>query len=534
MSDLHYFNPAWIQKTDENIKTDVCIYGATSAGVSAAIQAKKLGKSVALLNPGKFTGGLTTGGLGETDYGRKHVIGGFSRQFYQLVGKEYGKEEEYKFEPHVATKVYDDQLKAHGIAVRQAQFLDTVEKTGTTITAITFLGGLRVEASIFLDCTYEGDLFAKAGISHFVGREDNSVYDETLSGIQVLGKHQFSHPVDPYVKEGDPTSGLLPGIGKEDLSTQIGKGDKRVQAYCFRMCMTNDPTLRIPWEKPQKYDPMQYVLAGRWFSGEKDHYNDQISHQYPQHAIKKFDIFPNKTPGGFNKTDTNNHGPVSSDFIGANWEWASGCYERREELFQAHVTYQKGYYWYMANSPQVPERYRVKYAEYGLPKDEFQQTANWPHALYVREARRMIGQYVITEHDCRGTRKPHDTIGMGSYGMDSHNCSRFVKIENGKARVMNDGDVQIGGFPPYGIPYRSITPKPAECTNLLVPVCLSSSHIAYGSARMEPVFMVLGQSAATAACMAIDAKSSVQDVPYAKLREKLLADGQVLEAAVEA
>lgn len=530
MSDLHYFKPEWIQKSDERLKVDVCIYGATSAGVSAGVTASRLGKSVVILNPAKAVGGLTTGGLGETDYGRKHVIGGFSGEFYKAVGKHYGKPDEFKFEPHVAQAVYDAALKDHQIDVRAAQYLEKVEKDGTRIVAVQMLGGLRVEALIFLDATYEGDLFAKAGASYFVGREDNSVYNETLSGVQVLPYHQFSHPVDPYVKPGDPKSGLLPNILPEDQTPLIGKGDKRVQAYCFRMCMTNDPALRIPWEKPTQYDERQYVLAARWFQGEKDYHNDLIDSKRPQYNPRKFDRFPNKTKGGFYKTDTNNHGPISSDFIGANWEWPDACYERREELFQAHVNYQKGYYWYMANSPEIPQRYRDIYNEWGLPNDEFLSTGHWPHALYVREARRLIGSYVITEHDCRAVRVPTDAIGMGSYGMDSHNCSRFVKIENGRARVMNDGDVQVHGFPPYGIPYRSITPKGEECTNLLVPVCLSSSHIAYGSARMEPVFMVLGQSAATAACMAIDAKSSVQDVPYPKLREKLLAANQVLEA----
>ncbi|HEV7298678.1 MAG TPA: FAD-dependent oxidoreductase [Tepidisphaeraceae bacterium] len=530
MSDLHYFKSEWVQKSDERLTVDVCIYGGTSAGVSAAVTVARAGKSVVILNPAKAVGGLTTGGLGETDFGRKHVIGGFSREFYRAAGKHYGLEEEFKFEPHVASAVFEAMLKEHQIDVRPCQFIDRAETQGGRIIAVTMLGGLRVEASVFIDATYEGDLLAKAGVSYFVGREDNSVYGETLSGVQVTKTHQFSHPVDPYVKPGDSASGLLPYIVNEDLNKSIGKGDKRVQAYCFRMCMTNDPSLRIAWEKPEGYDPAQYVLAARWFAGEKDDYNDLLSSTRPEWNPRKFDKFPNKTPGGFRKTDTNNHGPISSDFIGANHEWPDGSYERREEIFQAHVTYQKGYYWFMANSPEIPERYRAVYNEWGLPNDEFDDTNHWPHALYVREARRMVGDYVITEHDCRGVRVPTDVIGMGSYGMDSHNCSRFVTIgDDGKARVLNDGDVQVHGFPPYGVPYRCITPKRTECTNLLVPTCVSSSHIAYGSARMEPVFMVLGQSAATAACMAIDAKSSVQDVPYGKLRERLLAAGQVLE-----
>jgi hypothetical protein len=531
MTDLHYFRPDWIQKTDQRLKVDLCIYGGTSAGVAAGIAASRLGKTAVVLNPAKAVGGLTTGGLGETDYGRKHVIGGIAREFYRGVGTHYGIEEEFKFEPHVAQAVFDQMLKDARVDIRPCQYLEKVEKVGEKIVAVVMLGGLRVEASVFLDCTYEGDLLAKAGVSYFVGREDNSVYGETLSGVQVMQTHQFSNRVDPFVREGDETSGLLPWIGADDLTTQVGTGDKRVQAYCFRMCMTDDPALRIAWEKPDGYDERQYILAGRWFRSEKDKYNDLINHDHPEWGPRKFDKFPHKTAGGFYKTDTNNHGPVSSDFIGANHEWPDACYETREKIFQAHVTYQKGYYWYMANSPDVPSVYRGVYNVWGLPKDEFASTGNWPHALYVREARRMIGAHVITENDVRGKVNIGQSIAMGSYGMDSHNCSRFVQIIDDKPWVVNDGDVQVHGFPPYAIPYPAITPKAEQCTNLLVPVCLGSSHIAYGSARMEPVFMALGQSAATAASMAIDNGSTVQDVPYEPLRKKLLDDQQVLEVA---
>ena len=530
MTGPSYFRPEWIKPTTEHVKTDVCVYGANSAGVAAAVELVRLGKSVVVLQPGKFVGGLTTGGLGETDYGRKHVIGGISREFYVGCGKHYGKDEEFKFEPHVASAVYEQMLRAHGVVVRLCQYVDKVEKSAGRIVAITLLGGLRVEAKVFIDASYEGDLMARAGVAYHVGREDNSTYDETLNGIQVKLTHQFSHPVDPFVKSGDESSGLLPGIVNEDLGKKQGQGDARVQAYCFRMCMTDDPALRVAWEKPEGFDASHHELAARWFAGEKDVYNDQISEN---HAIvpRKFDVFPNLTPGGFHKTDTNNHGPVSSDFIGMNHEWPEASYEARETIFQAHVTYQKGYYWFIANDERIPSRYREAYRTWGLPSDEFTETGHWPHQLYVREARRMIGEYVITEHDCRGTRKTDDSIGMGSYGMDSHNCSRFVTtdVTTGRPRVMNDGDVQVHGFAPYAIPYRSIVPKRSECLNLLVPVCLSSSHIAYGSARMEPVFMVLGQSAAGAASMMIESNCASQDIDIQKLREQLINEGQVLE-----
>lgn len=526
MSDLHYFKAEWIQRSDERLAVDVCIYGGTSAGVIAAVEAVRQGKSTVILHPGKFIGGLTTGGLGWTDYGRKNVIGGLSREFYRRVGKHYGKEEEFQFEPKVASAVYDELIREHNVPIRLCQYLDQVEMDGRRIRAITLLGGLRVEARIFMDATYEGDLLAKAGVSYTVGRESNDTYGETLNGIQVLPKHQFSHPVDPYVKEGDPSSGLLPWIENVDQTQRIGQGDKRVQAYCFRMCMTDDPALKIDWEKPDGFDPLQYELLRRWLHSEKDEYNEQVDNRNPD-TPRKFDVLPNRTPGGYRKTDTNNHGAVSSDFIGASWGWAEGSYEEREKIFQAHVTYQKGLYWYIANG-DVPDKYRKAYSTWGLPKDEFTQTGHWPHALYIREARRMVADYVITEHDCRGTRKAEDSVAMGSYGMDSHNCTRFVKIENGRARVLNEGDVQEHGFPAYPISYRCIVPKRGECENLLVPTCLSSSHIAYGSARMEPVFMALGQSAAMAASLAINDGIAVQDVKYDKLQKLMLDAGQVL------
>jgi len=309
-----------------------------------------------------------------------------------------------------------------------------------------------------------------------------------------------------------------------------GQGDRRVQAYNFRVCMTDDPALKMDWSLPERFEPQNYVLATRWFQGEKDDYNEQLSPAArPDAELRKFDILPNLTAGGFHKTDTNNHGPVSSDYIGANYAWPEGDYETRERIFQKHVAYQMGFYWHMANSPDVPERYRQAYQQWGLPRDEFVDTGHWPHQLYVREARRMVSDYVVTEADCRGVRRLDDSIGMASYTMDAHNSARFVKIENGRARVLNEGDVQVPPTDPYPVSYRAVIPRRGECENLLVPVCLSASHIAYGSARMEPVFMLLGESAAQAAALALKQGCPVQSVAYAPLREALLAAEQILE-----
>jgi hypothetical protein len=526
-TDLHYFRPDWVQKSDQTLTADLIVYGGTSAGVIAAVEAARRNLSVVILHPGKFLGGLTSGGLGWTDFGKQHVIGGLAREFYRRVGQHYGKAEEWYFEPKVASAVYAALVKEHNIPVHFCQYLDQVQKTGTQVVEITMLGGLKAKGKVFVDATYEGDLMAKAGVSYHVGREANEVYGETLNGIQVRGHHQFvPATVSPYVKENDPSSGLLPYIVNEDLTKKQGQGDKRVQAYNFRVCMTDDPALKIEWPKPDDFDPALYVLATRWFNGEKDDYNEQIpGFKKTPDLPRKFDAFPNRTPGGFLKTDTNNHGPVSSDFIGANHEWPDGCYETREKLFQAHVSYQQGLYWHLANSPEIPDRYRKAYGRWGLSKDEFTTCGGWSCQLYVREARRMVADYLVTEHDCTHARKCEDPVAMGSYNLDSHNCCRFV---NADGKVLNDGDVQVPPAGPYGISYRAVIPKAQEATNLFVPVCCATSHIAYGSVRMEPVFMALGQSCAVAAALAIKTGSSVQQVKYAELEKQLLELKQVL------
>jgi hypothetical protein len=520
MSNLHYFLPSWIEPTDQTLDADLCVYGGTASGVIAAVTAAKEGKSVLLLHPGHTLGGMTTGGLGWTDYGKKDVIGGLARQFYRDLGRHYGREEEWHFEPHAAQKIIDGYIKSAGIPVKFRQFLDSVEMgPDGRIQSIRLLGGLRVTARMFIDATYEGDLLAKAGVTFSVGREPNSRYGETINGVQVRHQHQFSHPIDPYVEAGNPRSGTLPYVHIQD-TPPTGSGDGKVQAYNFRVCMCDDPSNRVQWQRPENFDPRLYILATRWYNSPKDDYNEHLV-KAGEFAgqIRKFDRLCVSS-----KTDTNNHGAISSDFIGANYGWPEGDYAQRERIFQAHVAYQQGYYWFMANDPSIPSRYRDLYASWGLARDEYPETGHWPHQLYVREARRMISDYVLSEADTQHRRRAEDPVGMGSYVMDSHNCQRFVR----DGRVLNEGDVQLSPAGPYRVSYRSIIPRRSEAANLLVPVCLSASHIAYGSVRMEPVFMALGQSAALAASLAIDGGSSVQEVPYAKLRKELDQAQQVL------
>jgi hypothetical protein len=515
----HYFRPNWIEPTDRILETDVCIYGGTAAGIIAAMAVIRRGKRAVIVHPGEHLGGMTTGGLGETDYGKKDVIGGMARQFYRDLGKYYGRDEEWKFEPHAASAVIEGYVRDHDIPVHRRQFLASTQMDRERIVSIRMLGGLTARARVFIDATYEGDLMAQAGVGYTIGREANSVFGETINGVQIRDTHQFSSPVDPYIRQGDPSSGTLPFVNERNVAP-AGSGDGRVQAYNFRVCMTDDPALKIDWAKPESFDPLQYELARRWFNSPKDEYNELLGFQ-PPHLMRKFDVLTQRTASGHLKTDTNNHGAVSSDFIGANYGWPEGSYAERERIFQAHVDYQMGLYWFLANDPAVPARYREAFGRWGLAGDEFTQTAHWPHQLYIREARRMRAEYVLNEHDTQHRRTPEDPIGMGSYNMDSHNCQRFVSHDGGVAHVMNEGDVQLPPRGPYAISYRSIVPHRGECENLLVPVCLSASHIAYGSVRMEPVFMVLGESAAIAACMAIDSACDVQCVDTMRLGAEL-------------
>jgi hypothetical protein len=514
---------------------DVVVYGGTSAAVTAAVQAKRMGRSVILVSPDKHLGGLSSGGLGWTDTGRKEVIGGLAREFYHRVWRHYQKDDAWRwqrreeygnrgqgtaaidgdkrtmwiFEPHVAEAVFDDLVREHGVPVVRDEWLDRgrgVEKRGTRIVAITTLSGKTFRGRAFIDATYEGDLMAAAGVSYHVGRESTEVYGEKFAGVQKDVRHHghhFTEPVSPYVVPDDPTSGLLPRVSAEPPG-ENGQGDHRVQAYCFRMCLTKVPENRVPFEKPEGYDPGQYELLARVYAtgwGE---------------TFRKFDPIPNA------KTDTNNHGPLSTDNIGMNYDYPEASYARRREIVAEHERYQKGLMYYIANDPKVPGEVRREMSAWGLAKDEFRDNGHWPHQIYVREARRMQGGYVMTEHDCLGRKETPEPVGMGSYSMDSHNVQRYVTPGG---HVQNEGDVGVGTRP-YRVAYGSLVPKRDECTNLLVPVCVSSSHIAFGSIRMEPVFMILGQSAAAAADLAIETGVAVQAVDDERLRERLRRDGQ--------
>ena len=513
------------------LKVDVCVYGGTAGGVIAAVSVVKQGKSVVLIEPSKHLGGMTSGGLGWTDFGNKGAIGGLSREFYQKLGKIYGKPEAWTFEPHAAEKVLNDYVAENKIKVLFAHRLGKVVKDGARIQRIvldqadpdptgapaakaTKPDAAVVEAAMFIDATYEGDLMAGAKVGYMVGREANSKFNETLNGVRAkTPHHQFIVKTDPFKKAGDPASGLLPLIQPGDGGTP-GDGDRCVQAYNFRLCLTKNAENKLPIRAPVAYDPQRYEILAR--------YLEALVADGKKPTLKMLLKIDMVTPA---KTDINNQGAVSTDFIGENYEYPDGDWVTRNRIWNAHEHYIRGLLYFLATSSRVPEDVRADMQSWGLCKDEFQDTQGWPHQLYVREARRMIGRYVVTQNDCEHKTKIEDSVGMGAYNMDSHNCQRLVKA----GAAINEGDVQVGPKGPYGVPYRSITPKTAECENLLVPVALSATHIAYGSIRMEPVFMVLGQSAATAACQAIAEKKPVQDIDFARLQKSLLEAGQVLE-----
>lgn len=539
-------------------KYDIVIYGGTSAGIAAAIQSSRMGKSVVLIEPTNRLGGLTTGGLGQTDIGNKQAIGGISREFYANIKKYYDDSNNWKwekrseyidggqtrteigeptmwtFEPSAALSVYNDMLKKEKVKIIYNERLNRVsgvDKVNGKILSITMESGKKFIGKVFLDATYEGDLMATAGVSYAVGRESNEEYGETLNGVQpnnynisltkLISKnahnHNFIPGVDPYIVKGNPNSGLLPNINKKPGLE--GEGDDKVQAYCFRMCLTDHPENRIPFVKPDNYNEINYELLFRNYEARKGLVVDMYNYGGSLLPLINSSM-PNR------KTDSNNKYGFSTDYIGKNYNYPEASYDERKQIIEDHRDYQMGLMWTLANHPRIPSEVRDEASKWGTAKDEFEREDGWQQQLYIREARRMVSDYVMTQHNCEGLVVAEDVIGLAAYTMDSHNIQRYV---DANGYVQNEGNVEAHGFDPYPISYKSLVPKKEECENLIVPVCVSSTHIAFGSIRMEPVFMVLGESAATAASLAIDTGKPVQDISYESLKSTLLKNGQHLE-----
>ena len=523
------------------LRADIVVFGEAAVAVAAAVQGARMGKSVILISPHGHLGGMTSSGLGFTDIGNPKILGGISREFYHRAYLHYQNDAAWThqvranfstegqgtpafdhtaelasvFEPGIAERILDELVAEHDITVVKGQLNRGagVEMDEKRIRRIELEDGRRIEGAMFVDASYEGDLIELAGVTFTVGRESNAQYGESGNGITgALDKNQLPDGIDPYVVPGDAASGLLPGVNAT-MGGDVGDGDRRLQSYCYRMVLTDAPSNRVAIQRPADYNESEYEILFRAIeAGQKDLYF-------------KTSAIPNR------KTDSNNTGGISTDYIGmiygADWDWTMLSNSERERVAARHRDWQLGLVWTLQNHPRVPAEIRERYSVWGLPADEFPDNGNWPYAIYVREGRRLVSDFVMTEQHCRRAEPIEDSIGLGAYTLDSHNAQRFVC----DGMVKNEGDIQrsLGGNP-YQISYRAIVPRAGECENLLVPWCLSATHIAFGSIRMEPVGMILGQSAATVAALAIDQGVAVQEVAYEDLSRRLMADGQILAA----
>ncbi|MBE7544474.1 MAG: FAD-dependent oxidoreductase [Bryobacteraceae bacterium] len=498
---------------------DLVVYGGTAAGVMTAVSAARQGLKVALLEPGVHVGGMVSGGLSATDVGRREVIGGLALEFYFRAARHYSLnrhhlELAWRPEPKVAEAVFREMIAEARVTLLQRQRLR--EKNGVVIengriSEIITEPGWRFRARIFADASYEGDLMTQAKVSYTFGREGVAQYGESLAGVRaVTPSHQF--PVN--IPARDEQGRLLPEISPEPRG-EPGSADKRIQAYNFRIAATNVAANRVPWPKPDNYDPAKYELLLRYIHAMTPYLGRTMEFT----DVSSTGLMPN------GKADLNNRGGFSTDYIGKNYDYPDGDYATRARIWKDHEDYQKGFYYFLANDPRLPESMRRTAQDWGLSKDEFTDTGHWPHQLYVREARRMLGEYVSIQKDLQTELAKPDAIAMGSYNSDSHNVQRFI---NAQGFAENEGDVQVG-VKPYHIPYRVITPKRAEALNLLVPVCFSASHVAYSSMRMEPQYMMIGHAAGIAAALAIRGNSSVQDIAVPALQQQLKDEGAVFE-----
>jgi hypothetical protein len=493
---------------------DLVIYGATPAGIVMAISASKHGLHVTLLDAGHHIGGLVAGGLSGTDKGNVNVIGGLSHDFFARVGAHYGEPIEWNFEPHIATQVFQDMLKESGVTLILDEPLrepNGVQKRGTQIRSITTQDGRVFRARLFADCSYEGIFMGESGVSYTWGRESSAQYGESLAGVRGQQRldHHFTVRVSPYDKDGKLLPEVQPGP-KGDL----GDGDKKVQAYGFRLCITGDPSNQIPFPKPPGYDPKRYELLARLL--------DALTQKNGEPPVMKQMMLISKLKG--DKFDINSLGAFSTDHIGASWGFPTSDAAQRDKIWQDHYAYEAGFLYFLSHDERVPPSLRQEVASYGLAKDEFIDTGGWPWQLYIRESRRMLGEYVMTQRDIQTDLLKPDSIGMGSYESDSHGVER---IPTPDGAVENEGEMYTP-TKPYQIPYKVILPKRAEVENLFVPVCFSASHVAYATLRMEPQYMIIGEAAGVAAALAVEKKQSIYDISISELQGRLRTGNAVL------
>jgi len=502
---------------------DLVVYGGTAGGVMTAISGARRGLSTVLLEPGQHVGGMVTGGLSGTDVGKIEVIGGMALEFYWRMGRHYQMDRHLQQiawmpEPGAGETVMRQMLAEAKVTLLTGHRLAEkrgVVKQGKRVTEVVMENGTRFAGKVFADCSYEGDLMAQAGVSYTYGRESTAQYGESLAGVRAhTGSHQFA--VD--IAARDENGKLLPEVSAEPRG-EPGSADKRIQAYNFRVIATKVPENRVPWPKPAGYDPKRYELLARYLTAMTKYMGRSLT----MNEAGLIRIIPN------GKADLNNRGGFSTDYIGKNYEYPEGSYAVRARIWQDHIDYQQGFYYFLANDPRVPAELQAEMREWGLAKDEFTDTGHWPNQLYVREARRMTGDFVASQKDLQTERTKPDVIGMGSYNSDSHNVQRHISPAG---IVLNEGNVEVP-VQPYQIPYRILTPRSSEVENLLVPVCFSASHVAYSSLRMEPQYMILGHAAGVAAGLAVSNGVSVQKVPIAALQKTLSEEGGIFEQGVE-
>lgn len=502
---------------------DLVVYGATASGAMAALTAAREGLHVVLLEPGNHVGGMLTGGLSATDVGNRNVIGGYPLEFFQRVGQYYDVQQfdqtvSWRFEPHVGEEILrsmleESGLKEAGVDLRLHERLREkggVIKAGNRIVSMTTEDGTAWKGKVFVDATYEGDLMAAAGVSYTWGRESIAKYGESLAGVRAeTPMHQFKFKLSAYGPDGK----LLPEISAGPLAPP-GSADHEVQSCNFRLILTKDRHNQVPYPKPSNYDPHKYQLLANYIHGFMQHYG----------RVPRFNELTLQVGIPNHKTDFNNMGPFSTDYIGKDWTLPNASYAERKIIWQDHINYTKGFFYFLAHDPQVPEQLRKEVNEWGLAKDEFTDTEHWPPQLYIRESRRMIGEYVMTQKDLQTERNKTDAIGMGSYNIDSHNFER-VAMPDGS--VQNEGDTEIP-VQPYQIPYRILLPQREQAGNLLVPVCVSASHVGYSSLRMEPQYMIMGQAAGVAASIAVRENTDVQNIDIKILQDELRKGGAIL------
>jgi hypothetical protein len=514
---------ASLLRADAAPAMDLVVYGGTASGVMTAYSAAREGLRVVLLEPGGHLGGMVTGGLSATDLGRFTVIGGYARDFYLQAAAHYGVRnldlpENWRSEPHVGEAIFRDMLKDAGVVVHFHERLREntgVSVAGKRIVSVTTSSGRRWAASVFADCSYEGDLMAQAHVSYTWGRESSKEYGESLAGVRDhTPAHQFLWPLSAYDQQGR----LLPEIDPGPLAAP-GSGDQKVQAYNFRLILTDEAANRLPFPRPKDYDKARFALFERYLSEFQQHRGRAPSLRDILNPV----MIPN------HKADFNNNGPFSTDYIGHSWNYPQASYAEKAAIWRKHLLYTQSLLYFVSQDVAMPASLRAEVNEWGLPKDEFSDTGHWPRQLYIREGRRMVGEFVMRQSDLQTERTKPDSIGMGSYNSDSHNIQR-VAMPDGT--VQNEGDVQVP-VEPYEIPFRSITPKRVEAQNLLVPVCLSATHAAYSSVRMEPQYMIVGQAAGVAAALAVRGHTSIQDVSVTELQQRLRKHGAVLHRSEE-